>query len=147
LRFQRHPDVTGTDRDQRGTLKTLLFRNLILTSAARPRHATRPVAKKHASPKERENCSSALNNPSSRSPIIAAGRLIWHERLGKKTLHLDRNPQVLIELIPNGEYTGMFRLKHPNGHISDRLNLTRARDAAISVVLASLNGCATRLAN
>jgi hypothetical protein len=36
-------------------------------------------------------------------------------------------------------WPGMWRVRLPDGHVTDMVNLTRAKDAAISLALASLN--------
>ena len=45
-------------------------------------------------------------------------------------LHYGKSSKVLVEVIPDGEYAGMWRIRWPDGQLSDMVNLTRAKDAA-----------------
>jgi hypothetical protein len=40
---------------------------------------------------------------------------------------------------PDARYAGMYRVRLPDGRITDIVNLTRAKDAAIALALAGLN--------
>ena len=44
-----------------------------------------------------------------------------------------------VKLVQSSVWPLMWRVQHPNGTLSDMVNLTRAKDAAISVTLAILN--------
>jgi len=44
-----------------------------------------------------------------------------------------------VKLMQDEKWPQMWRVLHPNGTISDMVNLTRAKDAAVSVALAVLN--------
>jgi hypothetical protein len=48
--------------------------------------------------------------------------------------------RMLATVEPDGTWVGMFRVRLPNGHLTDMVNLTRAKDAAISHALTNLNG-------
>jgi hypothetical protein len=53
----------------------------------------------------------------------------------------------LFRVVPDGRFAGMWRVVDDRGGLSDLANLTRARDAAASLALATLNrqtaqGCA-----
>jgi hypothetical protein len=43
-----------------------------------------------------------------------------------------------VEIVPDSTYPGMWRIKTPDGSLSDMLNRTRARDAARSILLGIL---------
>jgi hypothetical protein len=49
-----------------------------------------------------------------------------------------------VEIMPDGIYPGMWRIKMPDGSLSDMLNRTRARDAARSILLGILRRGLTR---
>jgi hypothetical protein len=48
-----------------------------------------------------------------------------------------RRPVAGIE--PDAQWAGMWRVRRPGGSLSDMVNLSRARDAAVAVGLAVLN--------
>jgi hypothetical protein len=45
----------------------------------------------------------------------------------------------MLEVIQDAKYPTMWRVKHPDGSLSDMVNLTRAKDAAIYLALAKLD--------
>jgi hypothetical protein len=49
-----------------------------------------------------------------------------------------------VEIIPDTDWPRMYRIKLPDGSLTDMLNRARARDAARSILLAVLNGQETR---
>ena len=50
-----------------------------------------------------------------------------------------RSGRLLATIVADPDWNGMWRVRMPNGDVSDIVNLTRARDAAQSIALASLN--------
>jgi hypothetical protein len=46
---------------------------------------------------------------------------------------------LLATVEPDGHWAGMYRVRFPNGHLTDMVNLTRAKDAAIVLALTNLN--------
>jgi hypothetical protein len=50
-----------------------------------------------------------------------------------------RSGRLLATIVPDPDWDGMWRVRMPNGNVSDMVNLTRAKDAAQSIALASLN--------
>jgi hypothetical protein len=54
--------------------------------------------------------------------------------------------RLLATIVSDQEWVGMWRVRMPDGHVSDMVNLTRAKDAARLLALASLNACAPRRA-
>jgi hypothetical protein len=47
--------------------------------------------------------------------------------------------RLLATVEPDGNFVGMFRIRLPSGYLTDMVNLTRAKDAAISIALTDLN--------
>ena len=50
-----------------------------------------------------------------------------------------RSGRLLATIVPDPDWDGMWRVRTPNGNVSDMVNLSRAKDAAQSNALASLN--------
>ena len=50
-------------------------------------------------------------------------------------------------ITPDTKYPSMWRVRYPDGSLSDIVNLTRARDGARCLALAVLNTRETRVAN
>jgi hypothetical protein len=62
--------------------------------------------------------------------------LVWDD----KQLRLQSiGGRVLSAIEPDREWLGMWRIRTPDGHLTDILNLSRAKDAAASHALATLN--------
>jgi len=47
--------------------------------------------------------------------------------------------RVLLQVVPDETYPGMWRIQHPDGWLSDMVNLSRAKDAAIGLAVGILN--------
>jgi hypothetical protein len=47
--------------------------------------------------------------------------------------------RLLATVEPDGTWVGMFRVRLPDDRVTDMVNLTRAKDAAIALALADLN--------
>ena len=45
----------------------------------------------------------------------------------------------LAEIVPKTQWKGMWRVRLPDGSLSDIVNITRARDAARTLALVALN--------
>jgi hypothetical protein len=41
----------------------------------------------------------------------------------------------VVTIVPDAKYPGMWRVRRPDGSLSDMVNLTRARDAARGIAL------------
>jgi hypothetical protein len=62
--------------------------------------------------------------------------LTWRQSGGTRELCLGRTTKARV--VPDDKYPGMWRVSC-DGRLSDMANLTRAKDAACSIVLASVN--------
>ena len=71
--------------------------------------------------------------------IVGCDRLNWRHADGQLFLHHGNNRNPLLTVERDLEYTGMYRIRFPDGGVSDMANLTRAKDAAIALALQSLN--------
>ena len=47
--------------------------------------------------------------------------------------------QTGFNIVPDEKYPGMWRVRSPNGRLSDMVNRPRAKDAALSLALTVLN--------
>jgi hypothetical protein len=79
--------------------------------------------------------------PANQKPktIVGRDRLKWHNADGRLSLYHGNNRNPLLTVEPDLKYTGMYRIRFPEGGLSDMVNLTRAKDAAITHALQSLN--------
>lgn len=50
-----------------------------------------------------------------------------------------RSGRVLASVEPDATWPGLWRVRVPDGSLTEMVNLTRAKDAAVSVALAALN--------
>lgn len=84
-------------------------------------------------------CDGCPSVASDKRPITGRDRLTWRKD-GVRLLLFhgsDQNPLAIIE--PDAKYFRLYRIRYPDGHLSDMVNLTRAKDAACSFALRSLN--------
>jgi hypothetical protein len=51
-----------------------------------------------------------------------------------------------VEIIPDAQWPGMWRVKRPDGSVTDMVNRSRARDAAKAILLGVLNARETPVA-
>jgi hypothetical protein len=54
-------------------------------------------------------------------------------------LFLKEGSALLAEIVPDPQWSGMWRVRLPDGSLSDMVNITRAKDAARSLALLALN--------
>ena len=47
--------------------------------------------------------------------------------------------RLLATVEPDAQWVGMYRVRLPNGQLTDMVNLSRAKDAAIALALTNLN--------
>ena len=55
-------------------------------------------------------------------------------------LHLHGKGKPVVTIVPDGKYPIMWRVRLPDGRLTDMINRTRAKDAAVSIALGILNG-------
>jgi hypothetical protein len=68
--------------------------------------------------------------------IYGRERLRWDN----SALRLDGKGKALLQIVADGRYADMWRIKLPAGGVSEMANRTRARDAVMSLALMILNG-------
>jgi hypothetical protein len=67
--------------------------------------------------------------------VFARSQLYWQGN------HLFRwgSSKLLAEVIPDSTWPGMWRVQLPSGYLTDTVNLSRARDAAMALAVSYLN--------
>jgi hypothetical protein len=65
--------------------------------------------------------------------IYSNTELIWHGNV----LKLERRE--VAQVVPDAKWPGMWRVCLPDGRLTDMVNRTRAKDAALALACASLN--------
>jgi hypothetical protein len=55
-------------------------------------------------------------------------------------LYLNGKGKPILTIAPDGKHPTMWRVRLPDGRLTDMVNRTRAKDAAISIALGILNG-------
>jgi hypothetical protein len=73
-------------------------------------------------------------------PIVGRDRRTWRHAIGRRLLLCHgggRNPLLTVE--PDSKHTGMYRNRFPDVGLSDMVNLTRAKDAALAFALRAFN--------
>jgi len=71
--------------------------------------------------------------------IYGRGDLKWKDR----ELRLVTG-RLLATVEPDTRWAGMYRVRLPDGHVTDMVNISRAKDAAISLALTDLNSFKTQ---
>jgi hypothetical protein len=71
--------------------------------------------------------------------IVGRDRLRWRKEGDHLYLYHRSSRRPLVGVVPDSKYPGMFRVRYPNGALSDFVNLTRAKDAAAAFALRGLN--------
>jgi hypothetical protein len=71
--------------------------------------------------------------------IVGRDRLHWRHADDHWHLYHASSPTPLLTVEPDATYAGMYRIRFPDGRLSDMVNLTRAKDAACVLALRSLN--------
>ena len=66
-------------------------------------------------------------------------RIVSHQALTWKGPVLYFKRRKMFEVVQDAKYPKMWRVRYPDGQLSDMVNLTRARDAAAGLALAALN--------
>ncbi len=79
-------------------------------------------------------------NECDNSPELSSRDLVWRKTDAGHSLHLRSSRRALAHIIPDQNYPGiMWRVRMPDGRLSDMANLPRAKDAAVSAVLRTEN--------
>jgi hypothetical protein len=71
--------------------------------------------------------------------MIGVRQLEWRTDGERPTLHRLNRKSVLATVEPDATWPGMWRVRRPDGSLTDMANLTRAKDAALSLTLSALN--------
>jgi hypothetical protein len=71
--------------------------------------------------------------------VVGRDRLKWRRRADGRLFLIHRNRDPLVTVEPDSKHTGMYRIRFPDGGLSDMVSLTRAKDAALAFALRSLN--------
>ena len=77
--------------------------------------------------------------PQKPKTIVGRDRLNWRHADKRLFLHYGNNRNPLVTIEPDSKYTGMYRIRFPEGGLSDMASLSRAKDAAIGLAFQSLN--------
>jgi len=59
----------------------------------------------------------------------------WHEQSDGWALHAIGHRSAIVHVVPDKVWPGMWRIRHPNGRLSDMANLSWAKDGAIAVAM------------
>jgi hypothetical protein len=71
--------------------------------------------------------------------VVGRERLSWRRADGRLFVLYGNNHDPLAIVEPDAKYTGMCRIRFPDGGLSDMVNLTRAKDPALAFAPRSLN--------
>jgi len=82
-----------------------------------------------------------INKADANSAVrVTPGHVYSHDDLKWDSLKLRlKSGRLLAAIEPDGNWPGMSRVRGPNGLLTDILNITRVKDAAISLACADLN--------
>src|SRR5262245_55218966 len=68
------------------------------------------------------------------------GDFTWRQHQdGTWALHVEGRRGALLLVVPDAIYPRMWRIRHSDGRLSDKINLSRAKDAAGIMALGILN--------
>jgi hypothetical protein len=65
--------------------------------------------------------------------------LRWHRDGSRYTLHHSQRKAPLLSVEPDAKWPCMWRVRKPDGSLTDMVNLTRAKEAALPIATAHLN--------
>jgi hypothetical protein len=71
--------------------------------------------------------------------IYGRNRFTWRPQHDSHALHCESMRDALFRVVPDGTYAGMWRVLSRDGKLSDIVNLTRAKAAAVSAAMSVLN--------
>jgi hypothetical protein len=72
---------------------------------------------------------SPLRPPRSRASFRSPQRLQWKG----DALHLDGKGRAVVRIVPDYDYPGIWRIELPDGWLTDMVNRTRVKDAALGI--------------
>jgi hypothetical protein len=72
-------------------------------------------------------------------PIVGRDRLTWRLNGHRLCLFHGASRRPLVSIKPDSKYPSLFRIRYPNGELSEMVNLSRAKEAASAFALRSLN--------
>ena len=73
--------------------------------------------------------------------VVGRDRLSWRKSPDGLALHCEgpRGRSPLLHVVPDVEQLSLWRIRYPDGSLSDATNLTWAKDGAIALALGLLN--------
>jgi hypothetical protein len=63
----------------------------------------------------------------------------WQEHMDGWALHAIGHRSAIVRVLPDKAWPGMWRIRHPDGRLSDMANLTWAKDGAVAVAMRFLD--------
>jgi hypothetical protein len=75
----------------------------------------------------------------SKRTLVGRDRLTWRKDGVRLLLFHGSHQKPLAIVGPDHKYPVLYRIRYPDGHLSDMVNLARAKDAACRFALRSLN--------
>lgn len=78
--------------------------------------------------------------------IVGRDRLLWRAAAGGLKLHYGRSRQAIVRVVADATWPGLYRIQFSDGTLSDAVNLTRVKDAALASALRTLNSKAQETA-
>jgi hypothetical protein len=76
-----------------------------------------------------------------------SGHIYGHEDIRWEGCRLRlRSGRLLATVERDAQWPGLFRVRFPDGHVTDMVNISRAKDAALALALAGLNAARARRA-
>ena len=71
-------------------------------------------------------------------------KLTWRKTADGWDLHVYGRHGSIVSVIPDGTYPAMWRVRRPDGGLTDMANLSWARDGAVAIALGVLNAAARK---
>jgi hypothetical protein len=65
--------------------------------------------------------------------------LSWRKHSDGWALHCIGRQSAILHVVPDATYPGMWRARYLDGRLSDMVNLSRAKDAAMAIALRILS--------
>jgi hypothetical protein len=77
--------------------------------------------------------------PAPTGHIYSRKDFTWDECLDGWSLHAIGHRSAIVHVVPEGVRPGMWRIRHPDGRLSDMANLTWVKDGAIAMAMRLLD--------